>query len=188
VAPLLPADLERPFLPMVATSDASPAFGFGVSVRSCPIDCVHEPSSLSERHGDFIRTAEDIGTESRFRVGRPVGLPLSMDSFTDVLSTRASRKSHSGAMEAQALLLLVQWVLRSSLRFGKRLIVGIDAKAVLSAALKGRSSAPSHCATMRSVAAHCLCGDLLLYPLYIPSEFNPADAPSRGIRRRPLVR
>jgi len=91
-------------------------------------------------------------------------------------------------MEAHAVLLMVQWLLRSASRFSSRAVVGIDATAVLAAMLKGRTSAPSLRRSVRAVAAHCLGGDLLLLPLWVPSRFNPADKPSRGVRRRPAVR
>ena len=61
----------------------------------------------------------------------------------------------------------------------------VDAKAVLGAASKGRSSSPSLLRVMRAIGAHCLAGDLLLRLLYVPSEHNPSDGASRGKRRRP---
>ena len=188
LSPLLPADLEREFTPLLTACDASPSFGFGVSVRSCDAGLIEYLATLSERNGDFIRTDEADNADEKYRVGEPIKLPFSKDSFTDVLSVRAKMLQHSGAMEAHAVLLLVQWALRSASRFNRRLLVLIDAKAVLYAVLKGRSSAPTLKPVMRRIAAHCLAGGLLLYPLYVPSENNPADGPSRGLRRRPQVR
>jgi hypothetical protein len=188
LSPLLPADIERDFIPLVTACDASPSFGFGVSVRSCEMEVIKELATLSERNGDYIRTAESDDAEERYRVGEPTTLPFSKNSFTDVLSVKAKMVQHSGAMEAHAVLLLVQWALRSTSRFNRRLLVLIDAKAVLYAVLKGRSSAPTLKPVIRRLAAHCLAGDLLLYPLYVPSENNPADGPSRGLRRRPELR
>ena len=60
----------------------------------------------------------------------------------------------------------------------------IDAKAILAATAKGRSGAPGFKQILRSIGAHLLAGNLLIYPLYIPSEDNPSDAPSRGKRFR----
>lgn len=189
LAPLLVADLEREFLPLLACSDASPSFGFGVSVRKCCLETITQLASRSERHGDYLTFDDDVlADKTQRRVGQPIQLPFSMESFTDVLSIKATHVEHSGKMEAHGLLLMVQWALRSVARFSSRLVVGVDATVVLSAALKGRSSAPTLTGSMRSIAAHCLAGDLLLYPLWVPSRFNPADAPSRGKRRRPSVR
>ena len=33
-----------------------------------------------------------------------------------------------------------------------------------------------------------MAGDLLVRLLYVPTEHNPADGPSRGVRRRPTTR
>ncbi len=55
----------------------------------------------------------------------------------------------------------------------------VDAKAVIAAAAKGRSSRGFN-RLLRQLAGLCLAGDLLLRTLYVPSEHNPADWPSRG--------
>jgi hypothetical protein len=41
---------------------------------------------------------------------------------------------------------------------------------------------------LRRIAALQLAGDLLVRLIYVPTECNPADAPSRGIRPRPVSR
>jgi len=189
LAPLLVADMARPYLPLLACSDASPSFGYGVSVRSIGADLAEDLASKSEHRGDYLVFDDPLPkTEGQRRTGSPVRLPFSMESFTDVLSIKATTTSHSGGMEAHAVLLMIQWLLRSTTRFSSRAVVGIDATAVLAAMLKGRSSAPTLRRPVRAVAAHCLAGDLLLLPLWVPSRFNPADKPSRGVRRRPAVR
>jgi len=189
LAPLLVADLARPFLPLIACSDASPSYGYGVSVRGIDPVLAEELASLSEHRGDYLVFSDPLPTDGgQRRAGSPAQLPFSMESFTDVLSIKARVISHSGSMEAHAVLLMVQWLLRSVSRFGSRVVVGIDATAVLAVMLKGRSSAPTLRRTVRAVAAHCLGGDVLLLPLWVPTRFNPADKPSRGIRRRPAVR
>ena len=188
-APLLQADLERPFLPLIATCDASPAFGFGVSVHDCDVSIVETLAEHSEQNDCYLRTADTLDVEVP-RVGAPVELPFSKESFTDVLSIRARHTSHSGAMGAHGLLLLIKWLLRSAGRLNSRTVVGIDAQVIMLAAVKGRTSAPTLAHIFRSIVAHCLAGGLMLYPIYvyIPTEFNPSDAPCRGKRRRPLTR
>ena len=63
----------------------------------------------------------------------------------------------------------------------QRLVVLVDAQAVLFAAAKGRSSAPSLRFEIRKLAALALAGNLVIKYIYVPSEYNPADAPSRGV-------
>jgi hypothetical protein len=60
---LLVADLERDFVPILATCDASPSYGFGVSVRSCSTELLQELSACAERHGDYLRMTVEEGDE-----------------------------------------------------------------------------------------------------------------------------
>ena len=85
-------------------------------------------------------------------------------------------------------MLMVRWLLRSVANQSKRITVLVDAKAVLGAAAKGRSSARALQSGIRKLAALQLGGDVLLRLVYVPSEDNPADAPSRGRRLRGGVR
>ena len=64
----------------------------------------------------------------------------------------------------------------------------IDAKAALSAVAKGRTGSYAFRTTLGEVNASLLATGTVLRPLYVPCEDNPADAPSRGRRKRPLVR
>ena len=57
----------------------------------------------------------------------------------------------------------------------------IDSKVVVGAMAKGRSGSPQLNGFLRRVAALCFSGGLSLSVVYIPTEFNPADFPSRGL-------
>ena len=188
LSPLLSVALDRPFCNTIVATDASPSFGFGVSVRAVDGSVVRSLSRCSERHGDHLRMTLGPDDDPELeRHGTPVRLPFTKSSFTDVISLKAAHLVHSGALEAQGVLLGVQWIPRSRKRHGHRVIIAIDAKAVLGAVAKGRSSSATLSAIIRRIAAHCLAGGLLLYPIYVPSESNPADAPSRGVRKRPAT-
>ena len=60
----------------------------------------------------------------------------------------------------------------------------VDAKAILCAAAKGRTSALSIKRDIRRISALTLAGNLHMHYVYVPSEDNPADAPSRGVIRK----
>ena len=64
--------------------------------------------------------------------------------------------------------------------FSHRVVLSVDAKAVLGAAAKGRTSAPTFSLQIRRMAAITIAGNFFIKYVYIPSEDNPADAPSRG--------
>ena len=187
LTPFLVADLTREFHPLLTATDASPSYGFGASV--CPItpDEATELGSYSDKRGDFVRLHRDNGQDDedeKPRIGVPRHLRIEKRHFVDVFSVRAKIVEHAGVLEARGLLLLLRWWLRAVRRHGCRMLALIDAKAILAATAKGRSGAQGFKQILRSIAAHLLAGNVLIYPLYIPSEDNPSDAPSRGKRFR----
>jgi uncharacterized membrane protein len=111
-------------------------------------------------------------------------LGLTKSSFTTIVSAKALHRAHSGALEATAVVLLLRWLLRSKDKHAHRVVALVDAQAVLGAAAKGRTSAATLKREIRKIAALTLAGDFLMRYVYVPSEDNPADAPSRGVRRR----
>ncbi len=122
------------------------------------------------------------------RLGKPHSLGLCKDDFRDVLSLKATKPEHAGVMELKGVLLTLRWLMRSSSRHGKRVVLLVDANAALGAVAKGRSNAPAFHRTLCSIDALLLATNTLLRPVYVPSGDNPADAPSRGRRRRPVTR
>ena len=111
-------------------------------------------------------------------------LPIAKAAFSTVVSARAVHSAHAGALEAGGIRLALRWTLWSVARHGRRTVLLVDALAVRGAVAKGRSSAPSLRREVMWISALVLAGDLLLKLVYVPSEDNPADAPSRGIVRR----
>ena len=132
----------------------------------------------------LTRDGDSEDEEERPRLGTPHKLGLRKSDFTTVVSARAQYRAHSGALEATAVVLLLKWLLRSPSKHAHRVVALVDAQAVLGAAAKGRTSALTLKREIRKVAAFTLAGDFLMRYVYVPSEDNPADAPSRGIRRR----
>ena len=53
--PLIRARLDRPFLPLITASDASPSFGSGASVASVLSSVASRLGKLAERRCDFVR-------------------------------------------------------------------------------------------------------------------------------------
>ena len=89
--------------------------------------------------------------------------------------------SHKNTFRTSCLLESPSSVLTQDTR--KRLLFLLDARAVLGAFAKGRSSAPSLFRAVRQAAALQLAGDLVVRWVYITSESNLADAPSRGLHK-----
>ena len=186
--PFVDADLTRPWSNIIVASDASPSFGFGVSVAPASADDLRAFSRTAARRGAFARLERDgcyLDEEAeKPRKGRACPLPICKAAFATVVSSRAVHAAHAGALEAGGVRLALRWYLRSVARHGTRMVLLVDAQAVLGAVSKGRSSSASLRREIMRIAALQLVGGLLLKLVYVPSEDNPADAPSRGIVRR----
>ena len=76
------------------------------------------------------------------------------------------------------------WFSRSKQHHSCRVPMLVDAQAVLGAAAKGRTSVCSIKRDVRKMAALTLASDMFAAYVYIPSEENPADAPSRGVVKK----
>ena len=130
------------------------------------------------------RDGDSEDEEEQPRLGTLHKLGLRKSDFTTMASASAQYQAHSGALGAIAVVLLLKWLLRSPSKHAHRVVALVDAQAVLGAAAKGRTSALTLEREIRKVAALTLAGDFLMRYVYVPSEDNPADAPSRRIRRR----
>ena len=68
---------------------------------------------------------------------------------------------------------------RHALTRDRRVLLLSDSAVVFAALNKGRSSSLALRVVLRSIAGHLLAGSIRLTTAWIPSEWNPADAPSR---------
>ena len=189
LAPLLAVSLDREPLQMLVSTDAAPEYGFGVSACNCDFKTASEVCRLAERRGDYVRLVPDREDPAEVaRLGSPHRLPHTQRAFKTVVSAKAKWTAHSGVLEAHAYLLALRWLARQSGKHHRKIPFLIDAKAVIGAAAKGRSSARALRTILRAAASLCLASDILPRLVYIPSESNPADKPSRGLRNRPSGR
>mmetsp|Transcript_109505 Transcript_109505/g.349328 ORF Transcript_109505/g.349328 Transcript_109505/m.349328 type:complete len:270 (-) Transcript_109505:8-817(-) len=185
-------DLTRPWLPLVAASDASPAFGYGFCLARSSPDAVRDGARHAALRPHHFRLRSRGGHgRVKARAGPSMELPVSSGDFRVVFSIRAKQKAHSGEMEARGALMGIKRILRSRGSHRHRALFLVDAQSPLGALQKGRSSAPTLRRVVSQAAAASLAGDLKIRWGYLPSESNPADAPSRGKcmkARRKIVR
>ena len=183
------ADLCRPWWCDLPATDASPSFGYGLSVARCSQDLVRDVAAISSDPVHYLRLLrQDSDPTELPRAGTEYRLPLSMDHFKDVFAIRAKVATHSGAMEMHAVQVALLRLTRSRRRHRCRGVVLVDATAVAGALAKGRSSSTTLKRGTRAIAAIALSCELRLHFPYLPSESNPADFPSRGKVRRRTVR
>jgi hypothetical protein len=187
LAPYFEADLRRPWSSFLAATDASVEFGFGASIAKCTTDVARQVGRLAETRGAYVRLSRDGGPTDepeRPRLGESHRLRLSKRSFKDIISMKRRHDAHPGSLEASGLVLLLRWLARSKKHHSCRVPLLVDAQAVLGAAAKGRTSACSIKRDLRKIAALTLASDMFAAYVYIPSEENPADAPSRGVVKK----
>ena len=116
------------------------------------------------------------------RSGRELRLPLRRRHFKTLLSVRAKIADHSGGLEAAGVVLGMRRLGRKRAWHRHRGAFLVDAQAVMASMQKGRSSAPTLKHAARVAGAMSLaCGWRWRF-VYLPSESNPADDPSRGAK------
>ena len=135
---------------------------------------------LAERRGDYVRLIPGDHDEPEVpRIGKLHRLPFRKSDFRVLISSKAKWPAHSGLLECHGVLLTLKWVGRSAKRHHARPVILVDAKTAIGSIAKGRSSAKALRRVLRTVAAYTLACDLLPRLVYVPSESNPADAPSK---------
>ena len=82
--------------------------------------------------------------------------------------------------EAQAVLFGVKHALRNMSAFGKKHLILTDSMTVACAVSRGRSHGFQLRRVIQQIAAHSLVTNSEIHLRWIPSEWNPADSPSRG--------
>ena len=168
----------------MGATDASTSFGLGASYVRTSTSFVRQVARWAEKQGAFVvldgGAARALG-ESRLL--RAHALNLKLDDFSDVFSVRNKFPAHINVLEGEALVLFLRWLLRSGGNHSTRVVVLLDSAVLLGAAAKGRSSSQLN-RLLRKVAAMTLAGNIQLHLIFVPSSENPADFPSRGLKRR----
>ncbi len=137
-------DLPRPWSPQVFATDASPEHGFGVS--SARLDPVSVRLTHFAERGACVmhlQRCDDELAEKQSK-GSEFRLPLHSADFKTLVSKRARRTAHSGALEAEAAILGLRRLFRGSKACRHRFLFLVDAQAVQGALQRGRSS-PLRC-------------------------------------------
>jgi hypothetical protein len=99
--------------------------------------------------------------------------------WSTIISRPWRDAEHINALELRAVLLAAHWVLSHPSAVSRRVLLLVDSTVALYAVWKGRSSSYPLLAVLRKINALLLAGDLTLLTGWLPSEVNPADAPSR---------
>lgn len=184
IAPLLFADLTRPVADVVVASDAS---SWGAGVVYCRPSRAERSALLSaqELQGWYTTLEEGRVAPSR---SRP--LPASLlalcrrDNWKVAICSKWKRKRHINIGEISAHTMGLEWAVRARRFHNTLLPFLLDSSVCLGALVKGRSSSRQLLFYCRKSCALQLAANITPIFVFVPSEFQPADAASRGASRR----
>jgi len=112
-------------------------------------------------------------------VGRPLACWHRHLDLERVSCLTVRHEQHINALEMHAVLLALRHHLSSPGSVSSRLFCLVDSAVAYHVLWKGRTSSRSLLHVNRQISATLLANGIALLPCWIPSEWNPADAPSR---------
>jgi len=171
--------------PTLVATDGSTSYGIGVSVAPLTSFVADMLASCSASLHDYIilPLLPHHDQHIKTREGNPVELPVPKASFKHVLSLRSTTLERPEVAEVRALKAGIKWLLRSVRHQCTRQYVLLDSQVVRGLATKGRTASRALAYHMKQIMALTLVTSMRLSCLYIPTEYNPSDAPSRGYIR-----
>lgn len=170
-------DLRAGWAPFVWATDGAETFGYGGARASCHPDTTKYLASFVHIEGhQFVST--DIFDNSDVTNPFAVEMPMRYRAFRQKISQRSTKSFHASKLEAGALGIAVHTITRQVESHRQRVLLLVDAKVLLFAARKGRSSAPNFIHGLKGIAAVSLAADLRMHFGYIASSHNPGDPPA----------
>jgi hypothetical protein len=98
-----------------------------------------------------------------------------------IMSKAWVHEEHINLLELRAVLLALHWILSYPSSITSRAYCLVDSAVTFFSIWKGRSSSPLLLLLIRKINALLLASGIGLLCGWIPSEYNPADGPSRGV-------
>jgi len=107
------------------------------------------------------------------------GIPAEWWKWSTVLSFPWAEAESINMLEARALLHALRWRARSQFFVGSRCIHLLDSQVCLGALRKWRSPSPAFNRVVTRISSVILASSCKVVFVYVPTESNPADVPSR---------
>jgi hypothetical protein len=170
LVPVLSTSWCLPFDSEVLASDAS-LTGFGVVAASVSPDLLYDLS---------LRDNAVLGDSGLRHIA---GLGSLLDrSWSVIIAAPVRFAAHINVLEAMALLLAFSWYLSLARPcVPRRVLCLVDSSVVFYALSKGRSSSLPLLKVLRRLSAFLLASSVFPIPVWVPSDLNPSDAPSRAV-------
>ena len=194
--PLMPARLDAPIFNRVVASDASElAGGVVCTALTQKLEQTMWPLCSSRAHATMqalVRKHDVDIIDDDVRQQQLRQLVQSSASFYDtfyasvaaapwstIISTPWRVVEHINALELRAALLSLHWLLSFPSSHSSRVFLLVDSMVTYFTLWKGRSSSARLLLILRKISALLLASGVSLLTGWLPSEVNPADAPSR---------
>jgi hypothetical protein len=137
--------------------------------------------ALAGDAGPYVSAAEVAALHSCMDQFSHFYSAVSSSRWATLISKAWRDAEHINALELRSALLAVQWALSFPSSLHSRVYLLLDSTVALFSLWKGRSSSPKLLLILRQISACLLAGGVSLLCGWLPSEVNPADAPSRLI-------
>ena len=124
--------------------------------------------------------AKVVGEKAKRETIDPIGFDTVQRTWTIVGRNKWNRRESIPVLEGRAVVHGVKHLLRNVGNFNKKHLILSDSLTAVCALDKGRGRAFKMRRVTQQVGALCLVANVGMHYHWLPSEWNPADAPSRG--------
>jgi hypothetical protein len=177
LAPLIYAELSTPILTILSATDAS-LLGNGVVLSyttSETVNALHHLATYNTK-----RYVTNDNPNGMLRPSAHQAALIENAHYHTIISHRWKHSSPNiNELELQSVLSLIKHLVTRPTTLHTSILHLIDNHSAFSCLRKGRASSVQMIMVLRKITAYLLAHDITLLSIWVPSEMNPADSPSR---------
>lgn len=184
LAPALIGSMSRHENLVMATDASTPGYG----VTYCHAERVDHLLHYADRKGSYVRLQrpmpewQEIPLAPGDSARDPPALRVWVlgQTWLVAMSNQFRVRSHINRQEIIATILALRWLGQQDKYWGTRVFILCDSTVAVGALAKGRSSARALTSLLRRYAGLSLCFGIEISLIWVSTDINPADGPSRG--------
>ena len=153
-----------------------------------PLTTVQLPSLIQQRQQPPLSTTPSTTLQQPAKAAFPsapseTAIQHAVEGcrWSTLISAPWRSHDHINGLELEALHLGLRWCVSRPASIGARLPFLVDSSVAYYIARKGRTSTPHLLTIFRRCSALTLALSASMAPVWLPSQLNPADAPSRSL-------
>jgi hypothetical protein len=181
--PIMFTSLDLPWFDKIVACDAS-STGLGVVTSPQVYKSLQEAATVvPPANAPAVPSITSSGESSAtISTGLQANINvLSQLRWSTIVSSRWRRPEHINVLELRALTTALRWVISSPSSVCSRPVFVCDSQVCVYAVAKGRSSSPPLLRRLRCFNAFLLAFGCRPLVKWIPTQYNPADGPSRNV-------